>query len=64
MPGTDNTSSGGGGTITGVTPGTGLTGGGTTGNVTLSIATGGVGTGQLADNNVTDAKSTPSAAAK
>ena len=55
-PNTDNTSSGGGGTITGVTPGTGLTGGGATGNVTLSIANGGVGTTQLADNNVTDAK--------
>ncbi len=55
-PGTDNTSSGGGGTITGVTPGTGLTGGGASGNVTLNIANSGVGTTQIADNNVTDAK--------
>lgn len=57
IPGTDNAgTSGGGGTITGVTPGTGLTGGGSTGNVTLNIANGGVGTNQLADNSVTDAK--------
>ncbi len=58
-PGTDNTGSGGGGgTITGVTAGVGLTGGGTTGNVTLGIADNGVGTPQLADGSVTDAKIT------
>ena len=56
-PDTDNTGAGGGGgTITGVTPGTGLSGGGATGNVTLNIANGGVGTTQLADGSVTDAK--------
>lgn len=57
-PNTDNTSAGGGGTITGVTPGTGLTGGGTTGNVTLNITNGGVGTTQLADGGVTGGKIT------
>jgi len=57
QPDTDNTGTGGGGgTITGVTPGTGLTGGGSTGNVTVGIANSGVGTAQLADNSVTDAK--------
>src|SRR5439155_1229527 len=56
QPDTDNISSGGGGTITGVTPGTGLAGGGASGNVTLSVANGGVGTTQLVDNSVTDAK--------
>jgi hypothetical protein len=35
-------SSGGGGTITGVTAGTGLTGGGTTGTVTLAVASAGI----------------------
>jgi hypothetical protein len=38
---------GGGGTITGVTAGAGLTGGGTSGGVTLGIANGGVGTAQI-----------------
>lgn len=57
QPDTDNTGSGGGGgTITGVTPGTGLTGGGTTGNVTVAIGPGGVGTGQLAEGSVVDSK--------
>jgi hypothetical protein len=55
-PNTDETGSGGGGTITGVTPGTGLAGGGTSGSVSLSIATGGVGQAQLADGSVTDPK--------
>lgn len=55
QPDTDNTG-GGGGTITGVTAGTGLTGGGVSGSVTVGIASGGVGTGQLADGSVTDAK--------
>jgi hypothetical protein len=45
-----------GGTLTGLTAGTGLSGGGTSGNVALNLANGGVGTAQLADNNVTDAK--------
>lgn len=57
QPDTDNAGSGGGGgTITGVTPGTGLTGGGTTGNVTIGIGPGGVGTGQLAEGSVVDSK--------
>ena len=57
VPGTDNAGTdGGGGTITGVTPGTGLTGGGATGNVTLGVANGGIGTPQLAAGSVTDAK--------
>lgn len=55
-PGTDNTGAGGGGTITGVTAGTGLTGGGTTGGVTVGIANSGITTTQLADGSVTDAK--------
>ncbi|MBI1766732.1 MAG: hypothetical protein HYR56_35445 [Acidobacteria bacterium] len=55
-----------GGTISGVTVGTGLSGGGTTGNVTVGIAASGVSatelaanavtTAKLADNNVTTAK--------
>ncbi len=56
IPDTDNVGSGGGGTITAVTPGTGLSGGGATGNVTIGIANGGVGTTQIADGSVTDAK--------
>jgi hypothetical protein len=43
-------------TITGVTAGTGLTGGGTAGTVTLNIASGGVDTTQLRDSSVTSAK--------
>ena len=45
-----------GNVITGVSPGTGLTGGGTSGVVTLGIANSGVGTSQLADASVTAAK--------
>ena len=50
------TNVGGGGDITGVTAGTGLTGGGETGAVTLSIDNLGVGTPQLAADAVTGAK--------
>jgi hypothetical protein len=57
QPDTDNAGSGGGGgTITGVTAGTGLTGGGASGNVTIGIGAGGVGTGQLAEGSVVDSK--------
>lgn len=45
-----------GGTITGVTAGTGLNGGGTSGNVALGLAAGGVGAIELANNAVTAAK--------
>lgn len=56
-PANDETAtSGGGGTITGIAAGTGLTGGGTTGSVTLAIQNGGVNTSQLADGAVATAK--------
>ena len=45
----------GGGTITGVTPGTGLTGGGTVGGVSLGIANGGIVNSMLAANSVSNA---------
>jgi hypothetical protein len=47
---------GGGGDITEVAAGTGLTGGGDEGEVTLGIANGGVDTPQLADESITAAK--------
>ncbi len=45
-----------GGTITGVTAGTGLAGGGTSGNVTVGIANNGVGTSQITDGAITTDK--------
>jgi hypothetical protein len=50
-----------GNVITGVTPGTGLTGGGTSGVVSLGIANGGVGTAQLATGAVASGNIAPNA---
>ena len=44
------------GVITGLNPGTGMTGGGTSGTVTLGIAPGGVTSTELASNSVTSTK--------
>lgn len=56
QPDTDNAGAGGGGTITGVTAGTGLTGGGTSGSVTVGIANSGVTNALLADGSVNTPK--------
>ena len=56
VPDTDLTGGTGGGTITGVTAGTGLTGGGTSGTVSVGISPGGVNTTELAANAVTTVK--------
>ncbi len=52
----------GGGTITGVTAGAGLSGGGTTGGVTLSVPNGGITNGLLAAGAVSDANVAANAA--
>lgn len=49
---TDDTGAGGGGDITGVTAGSGLSGGGLTGDVTLSIGDGAVTSGMIAPDTV------------
>ncbi len=51
-----STGTGGGGTITGVSAGTGLFGGGTSGNVTLSVQAAGITNTLLANNSVTSNK--------
>ncbi|QQS36603.1 MAG: hypothetical protein IPM56_01215 [Ignavibacteriales bacterium] len=51
-----STGTGGGGTITGVSAGTGLFGGGTSGNVTLSVQASGITNTLLANNSVTSNK--------
>ncbi len=54
--GIDNEGSGGGGDITSVTAGSGLTGGGISGDVSLSIGAGAIANGHLATNSVTSDK--------